>query len=113
MSHTFSYSADINECYEIEPCDQTCTNTIGSFVCGCTTGWRLSGQTTCVGQSNVDLTICMYVVYNVRVYKNHLKMVKGCRIDVGLCKKDPPKTHGTRVICESGAGLGGQRARQA
>ena len=48
-----------------------------------------------------------------RVYKNHLKMVKGCRIDTGLCKKDPPKTHGTRVICETGAGLGGQRARQA
>ena len=48
-----------------------------------------------------------------RVYKKHLKMVKGCRIDIGLCKKDPPKTHGTRVICETGAGLGGQRARRA
>ena len=22
-----------------------------------------------------------------RVYKNHLKMVQGCRIDTGLCKK--------------------------
>ena len=22
-----------------------------------------------------------------RVYKNHLKMVKGCRIDTGLCKR--------------------------
>ena len=51
--------------------------------------------------------------YCYRVYKNHLKMVKGCRIDVGLCKKDPPKTHGTRIICETSAGLGGQRARRA
>ena len=68
MSLTLLCSADINECYEIEPCDQTCTNTIGSFVCGCTTGWRLSGQTTCVGQSNVDLTMCTYVVYNVICY---------------------------------------------
>ena len=25
--------------------------------------------------------------YFFRVYKNHLKMVKGCRIDTGLCKK--------------------------
>ena len=52
-----------------------------------------------------------------RVYKNHLKMVKGCRIDTGLCKKalskkDPPKTLETRVSCKTGTGLGGQRARQ-
>ena len=53
-----------------------------------------------------------------RVHKNHLKMVKGCRIDTGLCKKalskkDPPKTLGIRVGCKTGTGLGGQRARQA
>ena len=52
-----------------------------------------------------------------RVYKNHFKMVKGCRIDIGLCKKalsrnDSPKTLGTRVSCKTGTGLGGQRARQ-
>ena len=40
-------------------------------------------------------------------------MVEGCRIDAGLCKKDPPKTHGTRISCKTGAGLGGQRARRA
>ena len=43
-------------------------------------------------------------------------MVNGCRIDAGLCKKvlsrkDPPKTHGTRVSSETGTRLGGQRAR--
>ena len=54
-----------------------------------------------------------YVRPYYKVHKNHLKMVKRCRIDVGLCKKDPPKTHGTRVICETGAGLGGQRTRRA
>ena len=52
----------------------------------------------------------------LRVHKNHLKMVKGCRIDTGLCKKqllkkDSPKTLGTRVSCKTGTGLGGQRAR--
>ena len=36
--------------------------------------------------------------------KNHLKMVKGCRIDTRSCKKpsskkDSPKTLGTRVSC--------------
>ena len=53
-----------------------------------------------------------------RVYKNHLKMVKGCRIDTGqydkaLSKKDPPKTLGTRVSCKTGTWLDGQRTRQA
>ena len=45
------------------------------------------------------------------------KMVEGCRIDTGLCKKalsknDSPKTLGTRVSCKTGTGLGGLRARQ-
>ena len=53
-----------------------------------------------------------------RVHKNHFKMVNGCRIDTGLCKKglskkDSPKTLGTRVICEIGKGQDRQRSRQA
>ena len=45
-------------------------------------------------------------------------MVKGCRVDTGLCKKalskkDLPTILGTRVSCETGAGLGGQSVRQA
>jgi hypothetical protein len=41
-----------------------------------------------------------------RVYKKHLKRVKGCGIDTGLCakalsKKDSPKTLGTRVSCKT------------
>ena len=42
-------------------------------------------------------------------------MVKGCRINTGLCKKlkvlskkDPPKTLGTRIGCKAGTGLGDQ-----
>ena len=56
-------------------------------------------------------------IHFLRVYKIHLKMVKGCRIDTGSCKKplskkDSPKTLGTRVSCKTGTGLAGQRARQ-
>ena len=52
-----------------------------------------------------------------RVYKNHFKMVEGCRIDTGWCKRalsknDSPKTLGTRVSCKTGTGLRGQKARQ-
>ena len=49
----------------------------------------------------------------IRVYKSHLKMVQGCTINTGPCKKDSPKTLGTRVSCKTGTGLDGQRARQA
>ena len=57
-------------------------------------------------------------IARTKVYKNHLKMVKGCRIDTEQCKKalskeDPPKTLETRVICKTGTWLDGQRARQA
>ena len=65
--------------------------------------------------------VCKYIhirTYIIRVYKNHFKMVQGCRIDTGSCKKplskkDSPKTLGTRLSCKTGTGLDGQRARQA
>ena len=31
----------------------------------------------------------------------------------GFIKKDPPKTLGTRINCEAGTGLDGQKSRQA
>ena len=60
----------------------------------------------------------LYIYLYIKVYKNHLKMVQGCRIDTGSCKKplskkDSPKTLETRLSCKTGTGLGGQRARQA
>ena len=67
---------------------------------------------------SIRTTVFKGKITQTRVYKNHLKMVKGCRIDTGPCKKalskkDRPKTLGTRVSCKTGTGLGGQRARQA
>ena len=66
------------------------------------------------GHNLDDYTTMTVLIIN----KNHLKMVQGCRIDTGSCKKplsknDSPKTLGTRLSCKTGTGLGGQRARQA
>ena len=46
--HMFS---DIDECsYGIDGCSQTCTNTVGSFICGCNRGYVLdSDGVTCNG----------------------------------------------------------------
>ena len=38
--------------------------------------------------TNISL---IYVFVYTRVYKNHLKMVKGCRIDTELCKRHHQK----------------------
>ena len=52
----------------------------------------------------------------VSMYKNHLKMVKGCRIDTGSCKrhyqKGFSKNTWNKGKLQTGTGLGGQRARQ-
>ena len=42
---------DIDECAESNPCDHTCMNTVGSFTCGCTHGYMLTGDTQCEGES--------------------------------------------------------------
>ena len=37
--------SDINECSDItHSCDQCCINTIGSYACACTDGFRLSSD---------------------------------------------------------------------
>uniref|UniRef100_A0A665WGE2 Thrombomodulin n=1 Tax=Echeneis naucrates TaxID=173247 RepID=A0A665WGE2_ECHNA len=38
---------DFNECVS-NFCDQLCTNTLGSYVCSCSDGYRLEGQYQCV-----------------------------------------------------------------
>ena len=44
------FPIDIDECTdENNPCDHTCTNTDGSFKCGCNEGYRLVNNTQCVG----------------------------------------------------------------
>ena len=44
-------NADIDECSDdTDNCNQTCTNTEGSFTCGCDDGYYLdSDETTCKG----------------------------------------------------------------
>ena len=46
-----SFHTDIDECSEdIDNCSQTCTNTDGSFTCGCYIGYLLDTDgTTCIG----------------------------------------------------------------
>ena len=54
---------DIDECLNASNCEQICTNTDGSFVCGCLSGYRLIEDTNnCAGMS---LSMVQHYVYNV------------------------------------------------
>ena len=55
MSTTCVY-IDIDECSS-SPCNHTCTNTVGSFVCSCNDGYELDDDgTTCNGMFNIVRT---------------------------------------------------------
>ena len=52
-----SYFTDIDECAEnTDGCDQGCTNTAGSFVCSCDSGFTLSSDgRTCIEDNECTL----------------------------------------------------------
>ena len=45
---------DIDECAEIDACDQDCTNTVGSFMCSCYNGYELDDN----GRNCSGMYIC-------------------------------------------------------
>ena len=51
MHTLISFLPDIDECSRgIDNCSHKCTNTLGSFVCGCIDGFHLDNDgTTCIG----------------------------------------------------------------
>ena len=53
MTNSF-FSADVNEC-DRGPCAQECTDTHGSFVCGCFEGYILGADmSTCACKCETD-----------------------------------------------------------
>ena len=61
----YFYNVDVDECGDdTDGCSQTCTNTEGSFTCGCTDGYVLNVDgTTCDGM--YMLHVYYYVKCNV------------------------------------------------
>ena len=62
---------DVNECETLNGgCQQTCTNTDGSFSCDCTEGYELEmGGTTCQGKLQLDWSRNTIVVTAFSQYK--------------------------------------------
>ena len=51
---------DVNECAVFSPCEQVCTNTIGSFQCSCRKGFHLQSDTS----SCADVNECLEAAIN-------------------------------------------------
>nr|XP_033816119.1 hemicentin-1 isoform X1 [Geotrypetes seraphini] len=48
---------DVNECQELNPCHQRCLNTVGSFHCGCDSGYQLKGR-RCIDVNECRQNVC-------------------------------------------------------
>lgn len=60
--------ADINECDRFSPCDQVCTNTDGSFVCSCNSGYQLENVTqTCEGEYFFVACVTLHPIISLSV----------------------------------------------
>jgi hypothetical protein len=53
---------EINECQSTQDnlCDQTCTNTAGSYTCSCLAGYSFTSPVTCTGLYAVIYTFILY-----------------------------------------------------
>lgn len=67
--------SDLNECLrdDLNNCDQTCTNTVGSYTCGCTAGYQLaSNGRTCNGKcSSICALISSHILLREMTWVNY------------------------------------------
>ncbi|CAL1534449.1 unnamed protein product, partial [Lymnaea stagnalis] len=56
-----NFCTDINECSNSSTCDHNCTNTVGSFVCFCHTGYRLNSTDQ---KSCIEINECVEQTHN-------------------------------------------------
>ena len=55
--HSFQFIADIDECLQgTARCNQGCTNTEGSYICTCNSGYQLHHN---------DLSLCVGMLYSL------------------------------------------------
>ena len=105
----YNDSTDIDECHEnTDGCGQICSNTIGSYVCGCNTGYRLAtDRHTCSGTQHFLLQysfVFCFILYNTNVDINE------CVEDTDGCVQNCNNTIGSYTCsCASGYRLASDR----
>ena len=94
---------DINECTEgTDNCQQTCTNTDGSFTCDCDTGFRLATDGhNCNGQSVLSHTGELTLWHNP--VPNTYTDINECAEDTHNCAQECTNTIGS-FTCDCNTG---------
>ena len=94
--------ADIDECEEENnDCAQTCSNTIGSYTCGCNLGYQLAtDQRSCLGK-------CLFLVKGRQLLILCFSSdINECTMNNGGCKQNCNNTDGSfSCFCASGYSL--------
>ena len=119
-SHITYFNADIDECSEYsDNCNQTCTNTEGSFTCGCDDGYLLdSDETTCNGTyceimikqqkstciSEPKICTCMQLYFTVYSHITYFNAdIDECGEDSDNCNQTCTNTEGSFTCgCDDG-----------
>ena len=73
-------SVEVNECLDNNGgCDDTCTNTDGSFECSCPPGFRLaSDERTCNGNNSTVLTLSQTELHSCIYCAEHVPHASAC-----------------------------------
>ena len=94
------FFSDDDECsLGIHNCIQTCTNTAGSFLCGCTTGFQLNSDgTTCDGEYYMkdNLFLCIIICTKSNIHSNHVD-IDECNDGTHDCSQTCTNTMGSFV----------------
>ena len=96
-------SLDCDECVlGTSSCSQLCNNTIGSYVCGCNTGYTLGASNiTCDGEV---LNVIIWLLQNIHVLKID---IDECRLGSSNCTQLCSNTIGSYLCgCNNGYILG-------
>ena len=95
--------SDIDECHEnIDGCSQLCSNTVGSYTCGCRDGYRLASD----GHTCNGMYCCILTVIGLTSQLNHAD-INECAEEIDRCAQNCQNTIGSYTCsCNSGYRLG-------
>jgi len=95
---------DIDECAQThKPCNQTCTNTIGSFTCFCNPGYTLEpDKTNCKGNCRQNFLCCNYLYeHDVKMYNyRSMYLMMGAKQNIYYNDSATSKTLLTLSFCQ-------------
>ena len=79
--------SDVDECQEdIDGCSQACSNIVGSYVCSCYAGYRLtSDRHRCIGMMGITDKSSIILCKNIHIFWQYTIDINECSENVSGC----------------------------